>query len=345
MIRTPSLIILIFTVISSGAAAAPAGEQDRAQEEKARLLGALTYTQLAVQFDEAPAREAIEALSDALALPIIGRYSDDRVGHGIDPEAPITLRLEGVSALVVLEMILEQAAEYEPITWQLRRGFVEVGTKERLSAPAACEMRTYNVRDLMLEPPYFPAPFGVGFGSGGMPSVRDFNERPYATAVLSKPSESGRKRPEELILELVHGIIETIEPGNWDFGQFEDQIEDEIGNPPGRRGGGSGSSTGSADNSPSRRHRRPSKIASIRAWRDTIIIRAPDYIHRQVNGYPEPFPPERLTAAQREERQRRASTARARIIILETTARPTEFEAPSESHRTAPGAASQDTSR
>jgi hypothetical protein len=343
MIRTLSLMTLMFMVLSSGAGAVPAGEQDRAREEKARLLGVLTCTQLAVHFDEAPAREAIGALSRALAVPIIGRYSDDRIGHGIDGESPITLRLEGVSALLVLEMILEQAAEYEPLTWQLRRGFIEVGTKERLSAPAACEMRTYNVRDLMLEPPYFAAPSGVGFGSGGMPSVRDFDERPYATAVLSKPSESGRKRPEELILELVHGIIETIEPGNWDFGQDDDRIEDEIGNPPPRRGGGSGSRSGDA--SSPRRHRRPIKIASIRAWRDTIIIRAPDYIHRQVNGYPDPLPPERLTAAQREERQRRAATARSRIIILETTARPPEFEAPSQSHRTAPGAESQDTSR
>lgn len=343
MIRTLSLIILMCTVLSSSAAAVPGGEQDRAQQERARLLGALTYTQLAVHFDEAPACEAIGALSRALAVPIIGRYSDDRVGHGIDAEASITLRLEGASALFVLEMILEQAAEYEPITWQLRRGFVEVGTKERLSAPSACEMRTYNVRDLMLEPPYFPAPFGLGFGGSGMPSVHDFNERPYATAVLSKPNQDGRKRPEELILELVQGIIETIEPGNWDFGQLDGRIEDEIGNPPGRRGGGSGSR--SVDASSPRRHRRPIKIASIRAWRDTIIIRAPDYIHRQVNGYPDPIPPDRLTAAERHERQQRASTARSRIIVLETTARPREPEAPAESHRAAPGAASQDTSR
>jgi hypothetical protein len=218
---------------------------------------------------------------------------------------------------------------YEPITWQLRHGFVEVGTKERLSAPAACESRSYSVRDLMLEPPYFVSP------GERMPSVADFDEHPYATAVLSRPDPDGRKRPEVLVLEIIRGIIETIEPGNWDFGQYDDDDDDdsgeEVSTPP------DGTSAASTRSPPPRGHRRPVKIATIRLWRDTIIVRAPDYIHRQVNGYPDPIPPAPLTEQQREERTQKASTERAHIIVL-TTAEPSPPNAaPRRSHLRPPG--------
>jgi len=327
--RNVTRLFLRFCILSAVLCliALPAAEasQDAAEESRARLLGALTGTKLTVRFDEAPAREAIGSLSKALAIPIIGRFSDDRIGHGIDPEAPITFTLEEASGLFVLEMILEQATEYEPITWQLRHGFVEVGTKERLSAPAACESRSYNVRDLMLEPPYFVSP------GERMPSVADFDEHPYATAVLSRPDPDGRKRPEVLVLEIIRGIIETIEPGNWDFGQYDNDGEDEISTPP------EGPGAESTRSPPPRRHRRPLKIATIRLWRDTIIIRAPDYIHRQVNGNPDPIPPAPLTDRQREERAQRASTGRAHIIVLTTAAPAAPDAAPRRSHLRPPG--------
>ena len=120
-----------------------------------QMLSVLTYTDITVSFLETPARETFNYLQTVLGIPIIGRYTDDKVGHGIDPDTPITLDVVDKPALTVLELVLDQCEEFESTTWQLRNGFVEVGTKERLSAPAAREIKYYPIRDLLFEPPYF----------------------------------------------------------------------------------------------------------------------------------------------------------------------------------------------
>jgi len=145
--------------------AAPASRRaDDDGRARAKLLGALTFTRVTVTFDQTPMRDAVAALKDALGVPIIGRWSDAATaaaaangidGLGIDPSAPISLEAVDKPALEVLEEMLEQCAFFDECTWQLRRGFIELGTKRRLSVPAARETRTYLIRDLMLEPPEF----------------------------------------------------------------------------------------------------------------------------------------------------------------------------------------------
>ena len=116
---------------------------------KSYMLSVLMYTDITVQFQETPAREAFSYLQTVLGIPIIGRYNDDRIGHGIDPDTPITLDAVDKPALTVLELVLDQCQEFEETTWQLRQGFVEVGTKERLSLPGARQIKYYPIRDLL----------------------------------------------------------------------------------------------------------------------------------------------------------------------------------------------------
>ena len=104
---------------------------------KAAMLGALLYTDITVQFQDTPGREAINYLQTALGINLVGRYNDDRTGIGLDPEAPVTLNAVNQPAITVLEMVLDQASGDEPATWQLRDGYVEVGTKERLNGAGA----------------------------------------------------------------------------------------------------------------------------------------------------------------------------------------------------------------
>jgi hypothetical protein len=247
---------------------------------KAQMLGALLYTDLTVQFDETPARDAINYLETFLGINIIGRFDDDRVGYGIDPEAPITLDVANRPALTVLEMILDQCSGQgfdEACTWQLRNGFVEVGTKERLNA--AREVRYYPIRDLLFQPPYFDnAPDldidsaldqgsqgaggfggggggGGGFGGGGRGGGRGGGGGGSGGGggggggIFGDPDDEGeRPNEDELAQEVIDIIIELVEPDAW---------EDNGGD-----------------------------AASIRYYSGTLIIRAPDYIQRQVGGYP-----------------------------------------------------------
>jgi hypothetical protein len=243
---------------------------------KAHLLSVLLYTDITVQFQETPAREGINYLQTLLGIHIVGRFSDDKIGYGIDPETPITLDVVDRPALTVLELVLDQCQEFDPTTWQLREGFVEVGTKERLSLPGAREIKYYPIRDLLFEPPMFDnAPDldlssalaqgsnfggggggrgggggGGGFGGGGGGGGgRGGGGGSGGGSIFGDPGDAPDRLTEveraQVIIDL---ITETIEPEAWDIA------------------GGD--------------------WASIRYYTGTLIIRAPDYIHRQIGGYP-----------------------------------------------------------
>ena len=99
--------------------------------------------------------------------------------------------------------------------------------------------------------------------------------------------------------------MELIEPGNWDYGQntavpeFDDTIP---GSLPAPRRAGAPLPGG--------------KIARLRIWNDRLVITAPDFIHRQVGGYPKPFSPPVLTDEERADRSRRASSENAQVLVL-----------------------------
>ncbi|TVQ54380.1 MAG: hypothetical protein EA377_05820 [Phycisphaerales bacterium] len=238
--------------------------QDRQREEarntdKGYMLSVLLYTDLTIRFQDTEARDALNHLRDVLGIPIVGRWMDDRTGMGLNPRARINLNAENRPALAILESVLEQAADFEDTTWQLRDGFVEVGTKERLSVPAARETRFYDIRDLLWEPTSFDnAPNfdldqalqqggGGGAGGGGAGGGGGgFGGGGGGGVLFGGPGEDPEFRTtEERAQDLIELIRELIEPDAW-FNEW----------------------------------------ASIRYYQGALIIRAPDYIHRQINGYP-----------------------------------------------------------
>lgn len=252
---------------------------DAGDEADARLLGVLTRTPLTLQFDEVPARDAFKAVADALSITIIGRWMDEKNSDGIDPDVAISTTAEARLAIDVIEEMLEQCEDFEDCTWQLRGGAIEIGTKRRLAVPAARQQRVYELTDLLLEPAYSVSPIG------GSPFARIDTE--YVEAVLGAPVRDQlrngepprRKTKTEVQLELVEGIVETIEPGRWDFGTEEADADDTAVAP------------GSAAARDELRRRRTRLWATLRVFRDNLIITAPDFMHRQIGGYPQPITP------------------------------------------------------
>ncbi len=312
-----ALALMLGTVAGAGGRA---GAGDLSQEDRIRAeaLGALVQTRLEADLDGVPLREALKLLATAIDTPIVGRYGDDPAGHGLEPDLPVYVRMHDVSALLVLETILEQAAIDLPCTWQLRAGVIEAGTKSRLSAPGAVERRTYPIRDLMLEPPYFEGPSPHGAIMGPSTSIESFEKHPYRTAAITRPEEArpdgrggfvARKRPEVLSAEIVEAIVELVEPGNWDYGQGDDLGDDitQQGVPP----------PGEAPPVPMGVGRpAPGKIARIRVWREYVVIDAPDFIHRQVNGYRRPIAPDPPGPGEILARSPRAADGRGGITFL-----------------------------
>jgi hypothetical protein len=230
-----------------------AAGSDTLVASRGHLLQALTRGSITVEFDQTPAREAFDHLERVLGIGIVGRYSDDRTGFGIDPATPITLEATNRAPIEVIEQILEQCADQEPCTWQIRHGYLEVGTKQRLSVAAALETRVYAIRDLMFEPTWFDNAPGIdiaaalsqtaagigsgGGGNGGPGGGGTIVDQPGAAPV--RPGESDR------IQSIADLIVQNVEPEVWD-----------------------------ATGGPS----------TITLFTGTLVVRAPDFVHRQIGS-------------------------------------------------------------
>ncbi len=266
-----------------------------APRSKAALLGILLNTEISVAFNAVPTREAFEYVATVLGAPLTVRYSDDKTGSGIDPEAEITLTLSATQALQVIEQMLELVTSDGPCTWQLRQGFIEVGSKERLCSGPALELKMYSVRDLLFEVPYYDnAPNfsmsaavnqggggggggggqgggggGGGFGGGGGGGMGGGGGGSGGGGggggglPFGDPQGEPERTPIiERAENLVDLILSTCEPDQW---------EDNGGGP-----------------------------ATIRYFEGVLIVRAPDFVHRSINGYPfAPAAPKRSSSAGR----------------------------------------------
>ena len=290
---------LIACALAIAASAQSDTSRAKDDEVRAKLLGALVNTQVTLSTKDVPVQLVFERLAEALEVPIIVRFDKEGDQFGLDPSTRVSLKVQDRRALDVIEDILDQCESYEPCTWQLRRGFVEVGTKTRLSAPAARETRMYLIRDLMIEAPRFAAERAPNLGK-------------YGVAMLGTPATatydhgySRRKMPEELATEIVEGIVEIIEPGHWNYGQDDDESDEtlkpEPAAPPAAAPGAAAPGVPAATSSPAGAAVPPAagadvrlkRWAAIRLWRDQLIINAPDFIHRQVDGYPRAIGPSR----------------------------------------------------
>ncbi len=234
----------------------------QAASTRQRVLGVLAYRSITARFDQTPAREAFNDLQAILGINIICRYRDDKIGFGFDPETPITLDVIDKPALHVLELVLEQCQDLGPSTWQIRDGYVEIGTKRWLSRPSAHRIQWYPVGDLLFTGPVFDNAPQLDIASalnqgGGRSGGRDSG----GGQVITPPGPEGpRTLHEQDARNLINLITKSVEPDAWVV-----------------KGG---------------------SAYSIRYHADTLIVRAPDFVHRMLGGYrlPPPSPEPRTPA-------------------------------------------------
>jgi len=243
--------------------------------DEASILWALLNSEISVDFDETPAKDAIAFIQQAVGFQMIARWQSDKLPSGMDPNLPITMKFPRINALTALEGILEELSAEAECTWQLRRGFLEVGTKESLSRAAARRIKLYPIDDLLYETPYFNnAPNfnidaalnqgsnfgggggggGTGGGGGGMGGGGGFggggggggSGGGGGGGSLFGPAGQSPERTdrETLARNLIELIKLTVEPEAW-----------------------------AAD------------WAFIDYAQDCLVVRAPDYVHRALGGY------------------------------------------------------------
>lgn len=202
-----------------------------------------------VSFQDQRLEDVFNFVRDFTGADILPLYADDKFNDGLDPDATITLDVQGVSALQLIEMVLEQAeTEFstDGNSWQFTpTGTFEAGPKERLNKHRRIEV--YNIADMLILVPDYPdAPTfdlnsilqSSGGGGGGQSPFQGGNQNQTNTVIPLA------ERADDIRLLLT----ELVEPNQW------------------------------IDNG--------GDAASIRYWQGNFIVNAPDYVHRELNGYP-----------------------------------------------------------
>jgi hypothetical protein len=232
-------------------ASAQFSDEDPAAVAQKRQTLARLMKPMTVELTDHRLEDVVQFIADVTQADITPLWIDDRTGVGLDPEATVTLNAKGVTALQLLEMVLDKVSgegDSDSATWQFTKyGAFEFGPKERLNKRKRVEL--YDINDLLMDvPDYDNAPefdlntvfqLGGQQGGGGGGGQSPFQDQ---------GTDIDRRDREEKVQDIVDLLVTTVEPEQW------------------------------VDNG--------GEAATVREMKGTLFINAPDYVHRQIAGYP-----------------------------------------------------------
>ncbi|MBL9002412.1 MAG: hypothetical protein JNK25_14880 [Phycisphaerae bacterium] len=206
---------------------------------------------ITIDFTDVTLEAAMKFIAEVTGADMEVMWSDDQNSIGLDKEKIINLKIQKRTALDALERLLEKATTESNgpggNTWQISEaGTLQVGPKERLNRFKRIEI--YSVRDLLLEiPNYANAPdFDLQSVLQNSGQGGGSSQSPFRE---QGDQDQVTTRPmQERVDELIRLLTELVEPEQW--------VEN----------GGDG--------------------ASMRYYQSSLIVNGPDYIHRQLAGYP-----------------------------------------------------------
>lgn len=247
MLAAACSIPLASAFTASAQAIAGDAVDNAARQATARSLS----RSISIDLTDARLEDVMTFLRDYSGADIQPVWNDsESTVAGLDKDQRVSISVKDVSVLTLLERVLEKArTDFSPATWQFARdgGTVEVGPRVALNRGAY--LRMYDVQDMLFQIPDF----------ANAPEL-DLDQ------VLNQAGQQGggggggsvfgdtedgplnTKSQEELAQELISIITENVETTQW------------------QDNGGDG--------------------GTIRFYNGALIVRAPDYIHRQLGAYP-----------------------------------------------------------
>jgi hypothetical protein len=240
----------------------PAPESD--SDRRLEAIGRLVYSRVNMRFEDVPVGTALQEIADAIGLNLLvfERVDPNDARSGIDVDRRIDLTLEGVSGRAALEAVIGLASRQA--TWQVFNGVLEVGLRKDLARTSARSLRTHDATDLSLDPPDFS-------GCGEVHS---------------------RRSGEEIVAELVRMISTHCEPEAFRPLPNRSMHDTNVGSGP-LQGGSRGPNDQSTLNlDPSRGVVRiEGQWATIQTKEKFIVVSAPDFVHRAIEGCDGALPP------------------------------------------------------
>ena len=211
----------------------------------ARLMRPIT-----TELENARLDDIVQFVSDFTGAEIDAKWVTERGNIGLDPDFEVIISVSNVSTLTFLERVLEKAEadDFVENTWQLSEdGFFEIGPKEALNKSRT--LVVYDINDLLFQIPNFS-----NVPTLDLDSILDQGQQGGGGGGGSsffedenEQDDGDLRSTEELAQQIMDLLMELVEPEQW------------VDN------GGEG--------------------ATMDFYQGTLLIKAPDYIHRQINGY------------------------------------------------------------
>jgi hypothetical protein len=247
MLRISKALLVVLTLVFVADTAIAQQRLDPRRRTLERVAKPIT-----VAFEEDRLEDVLEFLATIADIDIEAAWEDDRLGYGLDRQAEITVSATQVPILIVVERVLEKAQDnFDANTWQLTpAGALEVGPKSRLNRRQT--LKVYDIQDLLFEvPDYAQVP------ELDLESALDQSNSGQGGGggggrgggIFDDPetTDLDSESEQDRAQRIIDLIVEFVEPDQW------------LDN------GGEG--------------------GTIRYYRGNLLIRAPDYMHRQVGGY------------------------------------------------------------
>jgi hypothetical protein len=248
-----ALPAIVASAALTGAAASASAQYDSEDAQvvqmKRQTLARLMKP-ITVDLKDHRLEDIVRFIADITQADINPFWIDDRSTVGLDKDSTVTVSVKNASALQLLELVLDKVSGtdgFDEASWQFTKyGNFEFGPKERLNRRK--QVVFYDINDLLIEiPDYNNAP--------------DFD----LNAVFQQGGQQGggggsaspftiNQQPadpidrEAKVQEIIDLLITTVEPEQW------------------------------VDNG--------GEAGTIRELRGTLFVNAPDYMHRQIFGYP-----------------------------------------------------------
>lgn len=261
--RTPKGLMGWLAMVGVAAAASTAAAQTATKgllaPEPAQTIAASSHRStlakmfrpLTTEFNENKLEDVMKFLEDYTGATLEVHWADTGT-DGLNREQPITLKVRNMAALTVLERVLAKA-QTDTIaggnTWQMTEyGTMEIGPKSVLNQNKRVEL--YDIHDLLIEIPRFEDVPAIDLQSllqQAQQGGGGGGQSPFQNDQEDRQQNEDQRTLQEKGEDVMRLITQLVEPEEW--------ID----------GGGEG--------------------GTIRYYNGNLLVNAPDYMHRQINGY------------------------------------------------------------
>jgi hypothetical protein len=249
-----AVLALAGAAMAQGQPAAPAGEPVASTGVPQRDTLMKLMRPITVTFTDQRLEDIITFIRDYTGAEIEPMWVDDRNTDGLERDRTVTVTINNGTVLRLIEAVLQKSSDgFSDNTWQMGETG-EIQIGPKSRLNKFKRVQLYDINDLLMEVPEYAEVPRIDLQSVLQSSQGSGGQSPFSGDQQNDQNDKQRDRKKKSD-EIVEIITQTVEPEQW--------VD----------GGGTG--------------------GSIRYWQGTLIVNAPDYMHRQLNGYP--YWPSRMT--------------------------------------------------